>query len=98
MAEQERTFLRFLLEASTRQVKLLLATSSPTQQRALGEVCYNILYGELDPKILQKLKPYHLLVRQLADKKFPISQRRKLTNRRAKSVVNILRIIESILP
>lgn len=98
MAERERAFLRFLLQASTRQTKLLLGESTPSQLQALGEVCLNLLQGEIEPRLLQELKPYQRLIRQLADKKLSNLQRRQIARRRASSVLEILRLVENILP
>ena len=54
MAEQETAFLRFLLQANAKQAKSLLEQSTNGQLQALGEVCYNILHGDLDPERINK--------------------------------------------
>lgn len=98
MAEQEAAFLRFLLQASTRQAKLLLEQSTALQLQALGEVCYNILQGNIESDLLKVLKPHRLLIRQLADRTLRAAERREIASRRARSVIQILRLAESILP
>lgn len=98
MAEQEKAFLRFLLQASTRQAKSVLSIATPRQLQALGEVCFNIRFGNPEPDVVKSLKPYRHLVRQLSDKRLKIARRRKLASRRAKAVVEILRRAEDILP
>lgn len=98
MAEQERAFLHFLLEANTRQAKVLLRIATPSQLQALGEVCYNARFGELEPEVVNTLKPYRHLVRQLSDKKLTTVQRRKLISRRVKAVLTILHLVKHILP
>lgn len=98
MAEREATFLRFILQASTRQAKLILAQSAPGQIQALGEVCHNLLQREIQPELLKELYPYRLLIRQLADKTLSRRQRREIASKRARSVIEILRLVEEILP
>lgn len=98
MAEQERTFLRFLLEANPRQVKLLLAHSTTRQIQALGEVAYNSLYASLEPSLLKDLKRYRHLLRELANSGNSVSRRRKYVVRKSKAVVEILRLVEGLLP
>lgn len=98
MAEQERAFLNFLLEANSRQAKLLLEHSTPAQLQALGEICYNILHGEIASDLIKQLQPYKLLIRQLSDKTSSSVIRRKIAGRKAKSVTELLRLVESILP
>ncbi len=98
MAEQEKLYLNFLLQTSTRQAKILLKDSTPRQIQALGEVSYNILHGDLEPDLLKDLKQYRLLLRQLIDKSLSTAKRRLLIVRRAKSIVEILRLVEGLLP
>lgn len=98
MAEAEKTFLRFLLEASPQQVKAILVKITPSQLDALGEVCYNLLYGTLEPDILSALKKFHRVIRQLADKSVSAKQRRQIAVNRHKQVVHILRQAEKLLP
>ena len=98
MAQQERAFLQFLLHATPAQAKLTLSASSRDQLKALGEVSYNILYGKLEAEVLGNLKSFQSLLRQLCDKRLSITRRRKLATRKAKAVVNILRLVKDILP
>lgn len=98
MAEQERSFLKFLLQASTRQAKLLLDHLTPRQLAALGEVCHNLLHGELNPELKKDLKPYKSIIRQLADRQLNVKERQSLAVRKALSVVRVLRLVEDLLP
>ena len=98
MAEQEKLYLQFILQASTRQAKLLLKDSTPRQIQAVGEVSYNILHGDLEPDLLKDLKQYRTLLRQLIDKSLSVTKRRQLITRRAKAIVEILRLVEGLLP
>lgn len=98
MAEQESAFLRFLLQASTRQAKCLLEQSTGIQLQALGEVCYNLLHGDLEPELLKDLKPYGALIRRLANRHLSAAQRREIASKRAKTVIQILRLAEGVLP
>ena len=98
MAEQEKSFLHFLLQASTRQAKLLLADATPIQLRAIAEVCLNLLHGEVQPHLLKALKPHRHLLRELTNKSLSVVKRRGLASRRAKAVVEILHLAENMLP
>lgn len=98
MAEQEGVFLRFLPRASLQQAKFLLTNISKSQLHALGEVCYNLLYGRFDPELLKSLKPHSFLLRQLSDKRISITKRRKLAAKKSKAVREILRLVADVLP
>ena len=98
MAEQERAFLRFILQTTVRQASLLLQHATPLQLAAIGEVCFNLMHGELNTELIQELKPYRNIIRTLADKQSSISQRRTLASRKSSAIQNILRLCQDILP
>lgn len=96
MAEQERTFLKFLIEATPRQVKLLLTELTARQVTAITEICLNLLEGAVDPEILKDLKKHRQLIRQLADSS--VQKKRALIKRKYGAVAEIVRRVESMLP
>ena len=98
MAELEGAFLRYLIRANNKQAKLLLSHATSEQLRAIGEVCLNLLHGEVNPELLKDVRPYKNLLRQLADKHLSGKRRREIASRRSKTVLEILRLVESILP
>lgn len=98
MAEQESAFLRFLIQAPTQQAKLLLDHLTHKQLAALGEVCHNLLHGELSEESKKDLKSSRHLIRQLTDKKLSEKERRSIAARRAVAVTRILRLSEELLP
>ena len=55
-AEKQAVYLRFLLEAPLQQRTWLVKHITPAQVNAVGEVCYNILYGDIDVTKLEKYK------------------------------------------
>jgi len=98
MAERESAFLRFLIVAAPQQVKLVLGKASTTQLKALAEVCFNLVHGEIEPQLLKSLKPYGSLLRSLSEKRLSASKRRALASRRFKLVQKILKLSEHLLP
>ena len=64
---------------------------------AIAEICYNLLYGDLDPDLIQDLKPYRHLIRRLTDKGLSFKQRRKLMVKSMEHVLRVLRLSEGIL-
>ena len=98
MAEREKSFLNFLIYAPLSQVKILLSNTTPSQLKALAEVCFNLRFGELNPDLVESLRPYTSLIRQLSEKSLSDKHRRKLATKRAKALQKLLRLVESLLP
>ncbi len=98
--EKESDFLRFLLTASnTSQSVLLIKNTTASQTNAFGEICMNILYSEdLDKELLESLRKYKGLVRQLGDRTVSLNARRQLIREHPKKLLNILKLTENILP
>jgi hypothetical protein len=92
MAEKQRAFLTFLPQASKRQLKLLLKTITREQLNAIGEVSYNVLYGNI---AVGELKHRKQLIRTLGDKRTPHYQRKELVCKHPKLVVEL---IQTVLP
>ena len=97
MAELELPFIKFLLEASSKQAKLLFMDITPTEVVAIAEVCYNILHGEVDQDVLEDLKPHRHLIRRIADKTIAFKERRATIVQSRKAVIHVLRIAERLL-
>ena len=98
MAEQEQLFLKFLCQASLRQAKLLLQSSTPHQLIAIAEVCLNLLHGDIDPDLKKDLKVFKGVIRKLSDKRTSAAERKRVVIRKASTVQKILRLAESLLP
>ncbi len=98
MAETERTFLRFLIEASPQQAKVLLQLITPKQLTGLSETCFNLTQGDVDPQLITDLKKYRTLIRQLSDKNISAKRRSQLAGKNHKKITKILQIAEPILP
>lgn len=62
MAKVEKTFLRFLIEASAQQTKVVLELITPSQLMGLSETCFNLTHGEVDQQVLSNLKKYRGLI------------------------------------
>jgi len=98
MAERESAFLRFLIDATPLQVKLVLGKATTAQLKAIAEVCFNLLHGEITLELLKSLKPYRTLLRNLAEKRLAFTKRRTLAARRFKLVQKILKLAADLLP
>jgi len=98
MAERESAFLRFLILAAPQQVKLVLGKATTSQLKALAEVCFNLLHGEIEPQLLKALKPYSSLLRTLSEKRLSATKRRAAASRSFKSLQKILKLSEHLLP
>ena len=98
MAELEKVFLRFMLEATARQTKLILQEITPTQLQAIGEVCLNLMHGSITEDLLRDLKPFRGLIRQLADKSLSTKRRKQITVKQSKQLVQVLILVQGILP
>ena len=98
MAEQEQLFLKFLVQASVRQAKLLLQSSTPNQLIAIAEVCLNLLHGDIDSELKKDLKAFKGVIRKLSDKRTSAAERKQVAIRKASAVQKILRLAESLLP
>lgn len=98
MAQAERNFLRFLIEASPQQTKSVLKHITPKQLTALSETCYNITHSEVDPDIIANLKPYRTLIRELGDKSISAKRRAAIAARHYKKLGRILQTAQPILP
>ena len=92
MAEQQLSFLKFLPHASRHQLKCILEHITPAQLNAIGEVCYNLLYGTTD---VSELKRHRHIIRLLGDKKIPAIKRRVIVHQHPNVVV---RVIRAVLP
>ena len=98
MAAVEKNFLRFLIEASPQQAKVLLRLITPRQLTGLSETCFNLTHADVDPTIINDLKKHRGLIRQLADKKISAKHRAKLAAKHYKKITDILQIAEPVLP
>ena len=87
-AAEQIIFLRFLLQATTKQQNCLLKLITTQQLDAVGEVCYNILYGEVD---VAPLKQHQRIIRVLGDKKVSARRRRALVVKHPRTVILAVR-------
>jgi len=92
MAEKQLAFLKFLPQASTQQVHLLLAHTTTEQLNAIGEVAYNVLYGSVD---VGGLKRHRNVIRILGDKTAAIHRRKAIAREHPNLVV---KLIQAVLP
>lgn len=92
MAEEQISFLKFLPQASRKQLKCILEHITPAQLNAIGEVCYNLLYGTIQ---IAEFKRHRHIIRILGDKKIPAIKRRAIVLQRPNIVV---RLIQAVLP
>ena len=97
MTHLELPFIKFIIQAPLNQARDLFIKVTETQVTAIAEICYNLLYGDLEPDLTQDLKPYRRLIRELADKNLSFTQRRKLLVKSMESTLRVLRLSESIL-
>lgn len=70
--------LHLLSNANPQQRKAILRTASTEQIKTICEICQNLLSGNIPIAKVQKLRSYKKVIRQLADKKIPISKKKKL--------------------
>lgn len=83
--------LHLLSSAGPQQRKAILKTASNDQIKSLCEICHNLLRGNIPTAKVNKLVSYKRVIRQLADKKIPISRKRKLfINQRGSGFLSIL--------
>lgn len=88
-AAQHIIFLRFLLKASTAQQNWLLKHLTNDQLDAIGEVAYNLLFGDKD---VSSIKQHQRIIRVLGDKKASRQSRRKLAAKYPRVVLQGLRL------
>ena len=85
------TFLTLLLQTSERQRQQLLESATPSQVRALGEICLNICLGRFNKEInkldseerkevIQNIQP----VQKVASKHISFRKKRKALSRKLK--------------
>ncbi len=92
MAEQQLAFLKFLPQASKQQLRCILEHITSAQMNAVGEVCYNLLYGTIK---IGELKRHRHIIRLLGDKKIPAIKRRAIISQHPNIVV---KLIQAVLP
>jgi hypothetical protein len=88
MAEEQIAFLKFLPKASKEQLQFILEHITRDQLNAIGEVCYNAVYGTVD---VGDFKRHRDIIRLLADKKTPLTKRRNIVHQRPNIVVKVIR-------
>ena len=73
-------FLCLLSKAHPRQQRALLETAEPDQIRAICEVVYNVLHGNIHiPDVIKEdLKPHKDKLRGIADKKVSYNSKKKI--------------------
>lgn len=83
------TLLYLAESAQPYVVKLLLKDSTTALVRALVEVCYNVLYGDvqLSPAHKRTLKPYRNKLTRLVDRRQSIGQKRRILQRLPPKVI-----------
>jgi hypothetical protein len=90
MAEAQLSFLKFLTNASKQQVRFVLAHITTDQLNAVGEVCYNLLFGSAN---VSELKRHRHIIRTLGDKLVSIRRRKALVKQRPNLVVKLIRMV-----
>lgn len=98
MAEQEAGFLESICNGTVELGEELLKEASEQQLEAVGEVCYNILYGDIELNLLYSLKPCAALIRKLGNPDLDASSRQKSTINNSAKIVSILKKAHCILP
>ena len=89
-AAKEVAFLRFILQASKKQQSWILNNLTRDQLNAIGECCYQLLYGDRD---VSRLKKQSAIIRKIGDKLEPASKRQRLVRRRKRVVLKVLEIV-----
>ena len=88
-AEKEIAFLRFILRASKKQQSWILNNLTNHQLDAVGECCYQLLYGDRD---VSSLKRYSTIIREIGDKLKPPSKRQRLVRKNKRVVLKAIEI------
>ena len=83
-AKEQIAFLRFLVQAPKQQQIWLLKHITQPQLDALGEVCYNLLYGHRDVTPLQLHRD---IIRKVADKTSSVRTRRGMVQNHPRVIV-----------
>lgn len=88
-AKTHKNFLRFLADVPLRQLKSLVKTFSRSQVKAIREVVFNVLRGQvkLTPETKKALQPYKKFLRQLAYK----GVKKCKLNRNCRVLLNVLK-------
>lgn len=90
--------LHVLSNATPQQRKAILRSASIDQIKSICEICKNLLSGNIRSVNPKKLISYKKIIRKLADKKIPISSKRKLiTNQTGGFLPLILPAVISLL-
>lgn len=89
--------LHLLSSATPQQRKAILKTATNEQIKSLCEVCQNLLIGNI-PINTKKLRSHRKIIRQLADKKIPVSKKKRLfMNQRGGFLPLVLPAVLSLL-
>ena len=91
-------FIKSVLTLTHKQAKILLKHITDSQLSILGELCYNLVYGKLDPVLIVKLKRYRSVIIRLSDKRISNRKRRLAVRTNATSVLKILNLTRELLP
>lgn len=88
-AEGHIYFLRFIIKANRKQQRWLLNNISNDQSNAIGEVCYNILFGDRN---VSQLRKHQRIIRVIADKGVTSIKRRRLIGQHHRVVLDAIAI------
>lgn len=88
----QKDYIRFILNASDKQGKLLLKCATADQIRVIQEVCFNIVNRIItfSPAVTNSLYRYRSLIKALAAKN-SLGSKLKLIKSKTKVILNILR-------
>lgn len=97
--EKEKYFLKFLLNTSENQQKMLIKALTKSQMSVIVEVVYNILIGNLkiSDNIKKSLKRYRNVIRKFVVKGLSQKKRRALLLKIFKQFILLIQPCESWL-
>lgn len=92
-------FLHLLARSGTRRRKNLLKQATKEELSSLFEICLNILRGNIPVKgkDYEKLKQQRHLIRELANKRVSIKQKKKLINQKGGFIGSLVAIALPVL-
>lgn len=90
-------YIKLLLDTTRIQGECLLDTASPSQIRALSQICRNLKNLSLDPVIVDAITRKKKLFKILSSKKNGIRQKGRLISKNRRFLLSIILTIKPIL-
>lgn len=91
--EKEKYFLKFLLDTSEKQQRVIIQNITKPQMRVIIEIIFNALKGNLilSENIKNKLKRFRNVIRKLVSKIVTFSARKQLLLKHLRQIIQLIK-------